>query len=124
MLTVIPLIFVYFLTTAISFENSESFLNDEPTVEGQFGQAEASFQSFGPDFDADQLPGDPRVVGWRTFFTEIGPVDVNVVDAPVEDPLLQGHQVQAWFGALLEGCLLYTSPSPRDATLSRMPSSA
>ena len=25
---------------------------------------------------------------------------------------------------LLEGCLLYTSPSPRDATLSRMPSSA
>ena len=26
--------------------------------------------------------------------------------------------------ALSEGCLLYTSPSPRDATLSRMPSSA
>ena len=26
--------------------------------------------------------------------------------------------------ALLEDCLLYTSPSPRDATLSRMPSSA
>ena len=26
--------------------------------------------------------------------------------------------------ALSTGCLLYTSPSPRDATLSRMPSSA
>ena len=26
--------------------------------------------------------------------------------------------------SLLLGCLLYTSPSPRDATLSRMPSSA
>ena len=26
--------------------------------------------------------------------------------------------------ALLDTCLLYTSPSPRDATLSRMPSSA
>ena len=26
--------------------------------------------------------------------------------------------------AFLMGCLLYTSPSPRDATLSRMPSSA
>ena len=26
--------------------------------------------------------------------------------------------------ALTVGCLLYTSPSPRDATLSRMPSSA
>ena len=28
------------------------------------------------------------------------------------------------FNALVSGCLLYTSPSPRDATLSRMPSSA
>ena len=28
------------------------------------------------------------------------------------------------FDALPELCLLYTSPSPRDATLSRMPSSA
>ena len=27
-------------------------------------------------------------------------------------------------GGSLYGCLLYTSPSPRDATLSRMPSSA
>ena len=27
-------------------------------------------------------------------------------------------------GALFAACLLYTSPSPRDATLSRMPSSA
>ena len=27
-------------------------------------------------------------------------------------------------GTLLTSCLLYTSPSPRDATLSRMPSSA
>ena len=27
-------------------------------------------------------------------------------------------------GAMAMGCLLYTSPSPRDATLSRMPSSA
>ena len=26
--------------------------------------------------------------------------------------------------AMFSGCLLYTSPSPRDATLSRMPSSA
>ena len=34
-------------------------------------------------------------------------------------PLVNGKQV-----GLLESCLLYTSPSPRDATLSRMPSSA
>ena len=29
-----------------------------------------------------------------------------------------------WVTAYLDPCLLYTSPSPRDATLSRMPSSA
>ena len=32
------------------------------------------------------------------------------------------HDAVAWGYA--RGCLLYTSPSPRDATLSRMPSSA
>ena len=30
----------------------------------------------------------------------------------------------AWVESRLKTCLLYTSPSPRDATLSRMPSSA
>ena len=30
----------------------------------------------------------------------------------------------AGFEVIYTGCLLYTSPSPRDATLSRMPSSA
>src|SRR5665811_2443495 len=33
-----------------------------------------------------------------------------------------GHSLVA--GALVHGCLLYTSPSPRDRTRSRMPSSA
>ena len=28
------------------------------------------------------------------------------------------------YASTVRGCLLYTSPSPRDATLSRMPSSA
>ena len=35
-----------------------------------------------------------------------------------------GSAVRGADGAFLNGCLLYTSPSPRDATLSRMPSSA
>ena len=29
-----------------------------------------------------------------------------------------------WFNTTLRGCLLYTSPSPRDPKTSRMPSSA
>ena len=38
-------------------------------------------------------------------------------------PDVPAHRVVNRIG-LLTGCLLYTSPSPRDATLSRMPSSA
>ena len=34
------------------------------------------------------------------------------------------NHIRDWFAGLPEACLLYTSPSPRDATLSRMPSSA
>ena len=37
--------------------------------------------------------------------------------------LSQADSTLVSFG-LTDGCLLYTSPSPRDATLSRMPSSA
>ena len=34
------------------------------------------------------------------------------------------NDVSFYNGGAADGCLLYTSPSPRDATLSRMPSSA
>ena len=40
----------------------------------------------------------------------------------VHDALLPGKRL--WFFATGTGCLLYTSPSPRDGLLSRMPSSA
>ena len=35
-----------------------------------------------------------------------------------------GHIVGSVSGGCVEGCLLYTSPSPRDTPQSRMPSSA
>ena len=37
---------------------------------------------------------------------------------------VQAAQLDGAMRTLLSNCLLYTSPSPRDATLSRMPSSA
>ena len=46
------------------------------------------------------------------------PLDVN---GPGYHP---AHGLRAAIRNLWDGCLLYTSPSPRDATLSRMPSSA
>ena len=38
--------------------------------------------------------------------------------------ILEEQQVIEYVGEPIDNCLLYTSPSPRDATLSRMPSSA
>ena len=35
-----------------------------------------------------------------------------------------GFDMRSWRAPLYPGCLLYTSPSPRDGLLSRMPSSA
>ena len=43
----------------------------------------------------------------------------NIFDTQVANSFLDGD-----FTIGYQGCLLYTSPSPRDATLSRMPSSA
>ena len=42
----------------------------------------------------------------------------------VKDVQLYKGGFDAKYGGRLSSCLLYTSPSPRDATLSRMPSSA
>ena len=43
---------------------------------------------------------------------------------PIDMHLTGLENLGAKFDVTPEGCLLYTSPSPRDATLSRMPSSA
>ena len=73
----------------------------------------------------------------------------NIEPWCISRQLWWGHQIPAWYGpdekifvaeneddakqqakkhygkdVELNRCLLYTSPSPRDATLSRMPSSA
>ena len=58
--------------------------------------------------------------------SRLAPTRVGGLSAPVRQvaagPSHTGIVTEA--GDLLMCCLLYTSPSPRDATLSRMPSSA
>ena len=61
----------------------------------------------------------------------VGEMEIGQIEGVVmtEAGFLSGHEItSAWFDPLEisagEVCLLYTSPSPRDATLSRMPSSA
>ena len=54
-----------------------------------------------------------------------GVIDINVSDAQVEDRIDEALQYFAQYHYDgVESCLLYTSPSPRDRSVSRMPSSA
>ena len=55
--------------------------------------------------------------GHKDFLGKLNPGKLIILSPP-EDNSLQYVIVTA------DGCLLYTSPSPRDATLSRMPSCA
>ena len=48
--------------------------------------------------------------------------EVDQFDGACEHDQANAERYQA--KAMVDNCLLYTSPSPRDATLSRMPSSA
>ena len=62
--------------------------------------------------------GDPQ------NFKADGTPKAAVVNKAVGRTVQTDERLAAWETALNSYCLLYTSPSPRDATLSRMPSSA
>ena len=55
-------------------------------------------------------------------------IDGQWIDAPIDLEQFnefEGGDPMKFYGTILEwACLLYTSPSPRDGLLSRMPSSA
>ena len=62
---------------------------------------------------SDLKPGELSRTGVRHLRKMLA--DLNLKVAAVNFPTRRGYD---------DTCLLYTSPSPRDATLSRMPSSA
>ena len=72
-----------------------------------------SVLEIGPEVDPES-PGEASFGSGEQFprLEALGPDRVGVFDSG--NPAIE----------LCDGCLLYTSPSPRDATLSRMPSSA
>ena len=57
-------------------------------------------------------------------YVEIAGDLAHYVDDPYVEPGFQREPIDKAVDALIIGCLLYTSPSPRDRTRSRMPSSA
>ena len=66
------------------------------------------------------------VSGYTVYNHMLLPVSFKSVEADYEHlkKFVQVWDVAAERQVQITGCLLYTSPSPRDATLSRMPSSA
>ena len=50
--------------------------------------------------------------------------EVKKIKSYTEEYISENKWLTDWFQQQYDRCLLYTSPSPRDATLSRMPSSA
>ena len=89
-----------------------------PTAQVDAGRADHS-EKFQYDFlvDSPFTPEDVERIEkeMRTIISEKSPFVRQVVTR---------EEAAALFRELGEDCLLYTSPSPRDATLSRMPSSA
>ena len=85
-----------------------SFTGQQQTLR----RLDRTFQAFFRRVKAGDTPGYPRFKPARRFDT----VDHVNGDGAKWTPTPDG---QKW-----ATCLLYTSPSPRDATLSRMPSSA
>ena len=65
----------------------------------------------------------PRADLWRDRIRAAGNASIedfaSALFHPAMEAYLEGHEHR-----LVEGCLLYTSPSPRDKRQSRMPSSA
>ena len=81
--------------------------------------------------DADRIAD--RICGIRIFEDAAGKMNVSPADAGAEILIISQFTLYAdtrsrrpgfTAAARPDTCLLYTSPSPRDATLSRMPSSA
>ena len=68
----------------------------------------------------------PFVVASNHFSNYDPPFFSYGIQKPVNFIAASDQEVEWWliWAPFLYGCLLYTSPSPRDATLSRMPSSA
>ena len=70
----------------------------------------------GRQFGDDVVQRDIKMVPYEIVKAENGDAWVNVNDQKMAPPQISAQ--------VLKNCLLYTSPSPRDSNLSRMPSSA
>ena len=93
--------------TVLKKEPTCAELVDEQWRESQEDLKDPEYEALGFDYVAPHTWDDQPEGYWRWQFSWGGPSDE-----------LRGYNTQT------HPCLLYTSPSPRDGLLSRMPSSA
>ena len=67
---------------------------------------------------------DNEILNFKKWFLPMYWDYCKMVGVPCQPPTGCGYDDVCPINTICTGCLLYTSPSPRDATLSRMPSSA
>ena len=92
------------------------------------GYATAAFGKWDLDgrfeFDSPNTHG-PTAQGFDSYVASSAGVSTTTQDdTNGAIAFIQANKEQPFFAYVAYNCLLYTSPSPRDATLSRMPSSA
>ena len=117
-----PFGFEYTATQGIISAVSRTLPNENYVPFIQTDAAVNPGNSGGPLFDTDgQVIGVNAQIFSRSggFMGLSFAIPINVVKSVVDQLTTTGYVSRGWLG-----CLLYTSPSPRDATLSRMPSSA
>ena len=88
-----------------------ALVEDEPSLQVNYSGA---LERHGYDVSVYSNRKD-AIAAFEVSLPELAIIDVGL-----------GNEAEGGFELCrqLRGCLLYTSPSPRDATLSRMPSSA
>ena len=87
------------------------------------GRSESS--TLAQAIESSELP--LRHVDMLRYMDDSGTIDLSGLSSELVERDLSKHiekQLVSYLNDLPRTCLLYTSPSPRDATLSRMPSSA
>ena len=114
---------------ATSLSSSKLILNgDDASFDNQFFTIPPLKQSVSIGYVGDESPNDPE--GMLYYFkrslieTSTTNYDLQQTSSTSDNFDLGSPDFLVVTRAVTEDCLLYTSPSPRDATLSRMPSSA
>ena len=121
----ILVLFFFTVTTQSQSAEKVDYLKTDWSFKGLFGKFDRGSLQRGYQVYTEVCASchSMKYLSYRNLGEKGGPefseAEVKAIAASFE--VIDGPNAD---GEMFESCLLYTSPSPRDATLSRMPSSA